>query len=332
MNRERDTTRIVRSWLETGVTELPDRVLDQVLDQLPATPQRRPLSRVPGSARASSAFKLTTAAAAVVAAAIVAIDLFTAGSSPGVGAAPASQAVPHGTMAPGRYHIDINVYRYRPGTTGDDTSVRLRGGVARVSFDVPAGWTGMGWAIVKGEAAAPDGVSVAPWTVQRVYRDPCHTVGAEGRGDIADPPLVGTLDGLAGALTTWWAADGRFAPTSPTATKPTNAPLAGFPGQYVEVTAPSSSAFEAPGPLGFARCDGGAYVLWRDEEGGTRYLQGPGQLERLWIVDVTGSDPQVHGGLLVIEASSHPGTSAKDHGELEAIIDSIDIEVRGGGS
>ena len=41
MNPERDTTRIVRSWLENGVTDLPDRVLDTVLDQLPATPQRR---------------------------------------------------------------------------------------------------------------------------------------------------------------------------------------------------------------------------------------------------------------------------------------------------
>jgi hypothetical protein len=41
MSTDRDTTRIVRSWLEEGVTALPDRVLDAVLDQLPATPQRR---------------------------------------------------------------------------------------------------------------------------------------------------------------------------------------------------------------------------------------------------------------------------------------------------
>ena len=41
MSSDRDTTRIVRSWLEEGVTELPDRVLDAVLDELPATHQRR---------------------------------------------------------------------------------------------------------------------------------------------------------------------------------------------------------------------------------------------------------------------------------------------------
>ena len=41
MSTDRDVTRIVRSWLEDGATALPDRVLDNVLDQLPATSQRR---------------------------------------------------------------------------------------------------------------------------------------------------------------------------------------------------------------------------------------------------------------------------------------------------
>ena len=41
MSTDRDVTRIVRSWMDEGVTQLPDRVLDAVLDQLPATPQRR---------------------------------------------------------------------------------------------------------------------------------------------------------------------------------------------------------------------------------------------------------------------------------------------------
>lgn len=41
MSTDRDTTRVVRSWLDEGVNRLPDRVLDAVLDQIPATPQRR---------------------------------------------------------------------------------------------------------------------------------------------------------------------------------------------------------------------------------------------------------------------------------------------------
>jgi hypothetical protein len=41
MKSERDTTRIVRSWLEDGSTAMPDRVFDAVLSELPSTPQRR---------------------------------------------------------------------------------------------------------------------------------------------------------------------------------------------------------------------------------------------------------------------------------------------------
>ena len=41
MKPDRDATRIVRSWLENGVTQLPDRVLDDVLREIPAIPQRR---------------------------------------------------------------------------------------------------------------------------------------------------------------------------------------------------------------------------------------------------------------------------------------------------
>ncbi len=41
MSTDRETTCIVRSWLEEGATALPDRVLDAVLDQVPATRQRR---------------------------------------------------------------------------------------------------------------------------------------------------------------------------------------------------------------------------------------------------------------------------------------------------
>lgn len=41
MTSERDTSRIVASWLEAGSTGLPERVLEAVLSELPSTPQRR---------------------------------------------------------------------------------------------------------------------------------------------------------------------------------------------------------------------------------------------------------------------------------------------------
>ena len=42
MTSDRETLSILGSWMEDGRTRLPDHVLDAVLDQLPATPQRRP--------------------------------------------------------------------------------------------------------------------------------------------------------------------------------------------------------------------------------------------------------------------------------------------------
>ena len=41
MTTDPELTRIVRSWLAEGVTDVPDRVLDSVMTELPATPQRR---------------------------------------------------------------------------------------------------------------------------------------------------------------------------------------------------------------------------------------------------------------------------------------------------
>ena len=66
MKPDRDATRIVRSWLENGVTQLPDRVLDDVLLEIPAIPQRR---RSPGGAtlpQLNRAAQVGLAAAAVL--------------------------------------------------------------------------------------------------------------------------------------------------------------------------------------------------------------------------------------------------------------------------
>jgi hypothetical protein len=84
MSTDRDITRTVRSWLEEGVTSLPDRVLDDVLDQLPATHQRRatwwPAWRI-GQMNTAARFGL--AAAAVVVAALLGYNYLVA---PNIGA------------------------------------------------------------------------------------------------------------------------------------------------------------------------------------------------------------------------------------------------------
>ena len=56
MSADRDADRIVRSWLEEGVTALPDRVLDAVLDQVP-----RPHSAASPGGRRGGSFKMNKA-------------------------------------------------------------------------------------------------------------------------------------------------------------------------------------------------------------------------------------------------------------------------------
>ena len=74
MTTNKEMERIVRSWLEPGLTTLTDDVLDPVLDQLPATPQRRPWWPARRIAHMSAFAKFAIAAAAVVVVAIVGLQ------------------------------------------------------------------------------------------------------------------------------------------------------------------------------------------------------------------------------------------------------------------
>ena len=86
MNTDRDTTRIVRSWMQTDEHESADRVLDAVLDQLDTTPQRRatwwPARRLP---EMNTFAKFGVAAAAVVVAALLGVNYFIAPNVGGPG-------------------------------------------------------------------------------------------------------------------------------------------------------------------------------------------------------------------------------------------------------
>lgn len=90
MTTERETLRIIGSWMEDGRTRLPDHVLDAVLDQLPATPQRRPGWSARRITRVNAFFKYAITAAAV-AVAFVGLTLLRA---PVVGPAATASPVP----------------------------------------------------------------------------------------------------------------------------------------------------------------------------------------------------------------------------------------------
>jgi len=132
MTTDQGMERIVRSWLEPGLTTLTDDVLDAVMDQLPATPQRRRWSarRI---ADMNPLAKYAIATAAVVVIALVGFNLLVSRGDSHVGgvaspsAAPSSSPAP---LAPTTSEI-IDAGRYRWSSPSVD-----------VTFDLPDGWNG----------------------------------------------------------------------------------------------------------------------------------------------------------------------------------------------
>ena len=232
-----------------------------------------------------------------------------------------------GPIAAGRYHIDLDLHDYS--TSSDGT--RTQGGTARVTFDMPDGWVGYeNWAITKAGAGTSGELAMAAVTIESIFLDPCRWSGGAGRRGASDWDRGRTMNGLAEGLWTSWASDKGpgyaarvgSAPTSPTATKPIDARIGGLDARYVEVRTPTDADL--------ATCDGDQYTLWVDVFGYQRYVNRAGELDRLWVVDVAGAEAGPPGGLLVLDVASHPEGSPEDLAELQAIVDSIEIELLGG--
>lgn len=100
MSTDRDVERIVRSWMDEGVNALPDRVLDLVLNQLPATPQRRLSWLARRTPTMNNYARLGLVAAAVLAVVIVGIGLFgrsVGGPPPDSSSSAAASVMPSST-------------------------------------------------------------------------------------------------------------------------------------------------------------------------------------------------------------------------------------------
>jgi hypothetical protein len=186
MSTDRDTTRLVRSWLEEGVTRLPDRVLDAVLDEVPTTPQRQPMRLPWRSSPMTPAFKGVLASAAVVAAVAVALTALTPGGPGGhpnetpVPTASATVALP--TPSPFGKRVTIGPPFERA-----------------VEVTVPNDWTPNTQKAGQFDFSGASGPYVGFFLIDSVYKDPCHPelgvqpLVAGGLGHSDPPPSQ--LDG-----------------------------------------------------------------------------------------------------------------------------------------
>jgi hypothetical protein len=163
----------------------------------------------------------------------------------------------------------------------------------KIQITVPEGWFNFdGWAMSKGPEV--DTVFVMFWDVDKVDPHPCEKVGKP----MVDPGP--DVDGLAAALAKQPLRN---------ATTAREIVLDRFKGKYLELSVPSDIDFED--------CDDGQFDSWTANGwAGGRYQQAPGQVDRIWILDV-------HGARLVIDASYLPNASPHDRAELDAVVKSI---------
>ena len=142
------------------------------------------------------------------------------------------------------------------------------------------------------------------WNVDEVYAHPCQWQGT----------LIQPGPGVEDLVTALVDVPLR------NATSPTVVEVGGYPGLSLEWSVPADLEFDDEG--NFTDCDGDAggpsdFRSWTGVGGpSTRYHQGPGQVDRLWILDVTGKR-------LVIDAFSMPEATDEEITQVQQIVDSI---------
>ena len=299
MSTDRDVTRVVRSWLEDGATALPDRVLDSVLDQLPATPQRRSWWPARRFGDMNTPIRLAMAAAAVAVVAVVGLTFLprpdgnfgapAPNPTPSPTPSPSPNAFHEGALPAGTYamtpFVGVNGLGVCSGQAGctespADDSIR-------VTFTIPEGFEGPAAPVISGK----DGdTGIALGRGGDLHSDPCHAALVP---DIAVGP---TVDDFANALADHPMLD---------ATTPTDVTFAGFTGKYVDLQLPAD----------VTGCTNEEFRPW--EPG--LYAQGSSHRWHLWILDVEGTR-------VVVQVMDYAKTSAEDLAKLQSVVDSIQIE------
>ena len=299
MSTDREVTRIVRSWLEEGVTALPDRVLDAVLDQVPATRQRRARWPARRFAQMNTFAKIAMAAAAAVALAVIGLNVMPRnGTVGGVGgpvatptptpSAPSASPSPTAMPLPTSGDVTLSGGTYYVADSGETNAQRL-------TFTLPAGWTSADFAAKN--SGKPGEVFFTTWVVTHVFSDVCHW---------GTPVSAGTTtDDLIGALS---AQKGR------TASAPSDATIGGYPAKRIELTVPAD--------LDVSTCTNGNLRYWPGP--GPDLSSGlccnpSGNVDDVYVVDIAGRR-------LVVVARNYPGSSAADRAELQSVVDSIQID------
>ena len=300
MRTDRETTRIVRSWLDEGVTALPDRVLDAVLDQVPATRQRRSWWPAWRFADMNTLTKFAIAAAAVVVVAVVGINLLPR-SGGDVGGAPtvAPSSTPSPSPSPAASPSPTEAAFPPDGDLAAGKHSMTRNGI-RLSVTLPtADWRSeMSFFFSKSVGITPEGASLLFWDANPigVFADPC--------ADKKAPPAGTSTADLAAAVSTL--------PGTELVSGPVDVMVAGRDAKHVVIKVPED-----------AQCgeEGREFNLWypRADACCSRYISARGATMRVWIIEVDGK-------VIWIDGETYKDAGPGPDQEIQQVIDSIQFE------
>jgi hypothetical protein len=317
MTDDRTLERAARSFIESGPTRAPERVVETALLRIETTSQERNL-RVPWRITMSTPARV--AAAAVIGALAIGGALFFFGtpgdsnvggplapaspsssSTPTVPASPSpSQAATVTTLPEGS--LPAGTYTYEPFSSGPaiDQSTCMQPPPSgcvdpgpptsmSVTLTVPDGWDSFGLGVWIDENAPPGGAALGLNRGAWLFSDPCRK--DEGNPDI---PVGPTVDDFVNALANHPMLD---------TTTPVDATVDGYTGKELDLQVPEDILL----------C-----TVYRPWEPGI-YAQGPGHLWHLRVIDVEGHR-------VVIQSTEYAGTDSQRRAELEAMVESIQIE------
>jgi hypothetical protein len=191
---------------------------------------------------------------------------------------------------------------FEPLAPGEYRIGRVNGGrqdLPGILITLPEGWHDIdGWGVHRGSLDAPT-VAIQFWDVGQVYGHPC-----QWQGTLSDPgPSVADL------------ADALVGIPLRNASQPVDVVLDARSGRYLE--------WSVPADMDFTACDTDGpehyFESWTGGNDGDRYQQGPGQVDRLWILDIDGVR-------LVIDAFDMPSATDAERQELLEVVASIRFE------
>lgn len=296
MSTNRDFDRVAGAWLAEGPSELADRVLDAALDEVHLTNQRHRLTVPWRTLVMNASLRLVAAIAVIAVAGLAAFGALSRGPDVGSQPTPSPTTQPAPTPSPtpkpiagGTTKLDPGRYRFTfipPGAAAPFP----------MSITVPSGWSGFGFGIGKdyGPLDADAGPALGVWEITNRYVDPCtdHT--------LVDPAPGPSIDELIDALVSQPGVE---------AGPPTDVTVDGYLGKFVELTV----------TIDIGACGYQGFWLWASPDGDRRFVQGSNEMNRIYVLDIDGVRHTFY-------ARIPARTTAGDRAELEAIIDSVDIE------